>query len=65
MKLCPKCKNLAFYNSHFEAFMCSECDNMWRINLEKEERLVDKHLLKKFKVQDRYPTFKLKTKEVV
>ena len=30
MKLCPECGELASFNSHFGAYMCSKCS--WRDN---------------------------------
>ena len=43
--LCPDCKNLAHYNSHFQSFMCSGCNSMHHrdkiklLNMKKEMTL--------------------------
>jgi len=54
IKICPKCKSLAHYNSYFQAFICSSPECRW---MEKsEQQCKGKSLPKKINVK-RYSEF--------
>lgn len=60
MILCPKCKNLAYFDSYFGKYSCGTCyweDKWYSKNRHKKDVNIwaelDKHILQVYKEQDR------------
>ena len=56
--LCPECRNLAYYNSHFGAYLCSNCK--WEDKSPARRRTEAQYLLHKVLVGEKISHSNLK-----